>query len=359
MRFTVACLLVGSYKAQESTICDSIHGIQCTDADIGYITGVTTHDQCCQACEAHAGCGAWSWNFNDGHCHLHASCAQASNPDYHSGIGSAPSPTPPAPAPPGPSPTGASTIVTFHWNVHWQCAQHAGGDEACRLAAVQRFGELVKESGAQIAAGIEVNGASTSLPGWATSGEYEDAVSVMVAPGWTVQKKGGGQITSGSGSRGVAVMLVTPLQAVYGCPQLCVLGVHPGHDRITGGKSIVDAVCGSIADRCSIAMGDWNVGAGEVRGGSFSSWRNLIGGTPSVVSPDSETCCHPSTCCDFDHAGTNIHGATAGDVKVWGYQLTDKFSMKEEHMPVSVHINLPSVASHLVGNGSYSMLAYV
>merc|ERR1719408_66090 len=119
-----------------------------------------------------------------------------------------------------------------------------------------------------------MHGASSALQGWSASGEYEDAVSVMVAPGWTVHKKGGGQITSGSGARGVAVMLVTPPHSIAGCPQLCVLGVHPGHSRITGGKSIVDGVCGSIADHCAIAAGDWNVNAAGVRGGSFSSWRN-------------------------------------------------------------------------------------
>ena len=249
--------------------------------------------------------------------------------------------------------------MTFHWNVHWQCGQHSGGDEACRLAAVEKFGELVRESGAQIATGIELNGASSALSGWSTSSEYEDAVSVMVAQGWTVHKKGGGQIQSGSGARGVAVMLVTPPHAILGCPQLCVLGVHPGHSHITGGKSIVDGVCGSAADHCAIAMGDWNTGAGEVRGHSFSSWSRLIGGTPSVIAPDSQTCCHPKTCCNFDHAGTNIQGSTEGAVKVWGYQLTDRFSMKEEHMPVSVHINLPAGAIEQLGNMSSSVLAYV
>jgi hypothetical protein len=253
----------------------------------------------------------------------------------------------------------STNIVTFHWNVHWQCAQHSGHDANCRHAAVERFGELVQESGAQIATGIELDGASGALGGWSSSGEYEDGVSIMVAPGWTVHKKGGGQIQSGSGARGLAVMLVTPPHAVSGCPQLCVLGVHPGHSHITGGKSIVQGVCGSVADHCAIAMGDWNVGAGDVRGGSFSSWSRLIGGTPSVVAPDSHTCCHPSTCCNFDHAGTNIHGATEGAVKVWGYQLTDRFSMKEEHMPVSVHIHLPSGAPGKATNMSSSMPAFV
>jgi len=241
-------------------------------------------------------------------------------------------------------------IVTFHWNVHWQCAEPSNSaSQSCRAAAVDRFGELAREVGAHIATGIEMQGASSALQGWSSSGEYEDAVSIMVAPGWKVVRRGGGQIQSGWGARGLAVMLVTPPFAVSGCPQLCVLGVHPGHSTISGGKSIVDSVCGNVADRCSIAMGDWNVGASDVRDGYFSSWNKLIGGSPSVLAPDSPTCCHPSTCCNFDHAGTNIHGATQGAVKVWNYQLTDKFSMKEEHMPVSVQINLPAAL-----DGSFS-----
>jgi len=226
---------------------------------------------------------------------------------------------------------------------------------------VQRFGELVQASGAQIAAGIELNGASSALQGWTASNEYEDAVSVMVAPGWTVHKKGGGQIAPSSGAKGLAVMLVTPPNAVFSCPQLCVMGVHPGHSHITGGKSIVEGVCGSVAERCAIAMGDWNVGAHDVQGGSFSSWHKLIGGTPSVVAPDSKTCCYPSTDSDgnVDHAGTNIHGATQGSYKVWEYQLTDKFSMQEEHMPVSVHLQFPTKSTSEMLNASWSTLTIV
>jgi len=181
-----------------------------------------------------------------------------------------------------------------------------------------------------------MSGASGALNGWSASGEYQDAVSVMVAPGWTVHKKGGGQIRSGSGARGVAVMLVTPPFAVSGCSQLCVLGVHPGHSQITGGKNIVNSVCGKVADNCAIATGDWNVPAKSVTGGS---WGNLIGGTPSIVAPDQVTCCHSAGSAPFDHAGTNIQGATLGGSKVWGYQLLDKFPMKEEHMPTSVTFN--------------------
>lgn len=235
---------------------------------------------------------------------------------------------------------GTKYVTIFHWNAHHQCAQD---NESCRRAAVAKFGELVSTSGASIAVGIEIRGASSALRGWSSSGEYQDAVSVMVAPGWRVLKRGGGQIVSGWGARGVAVMLVQPPFSVAGCSKLCVLGVHPGHDPITGGKGIVNGVCGSsVASRCSIASGDWNTGASNVRGGSWSSWNKLIGGRPTVLAPDSKTCCHPSTCCNYDHGGTNIQGASQGATHVWPYQLTNQFSMKEEHMPVSVQMRLPT-----------------
>merc|ERR1712113_1241685 len=143
---------------------------------------------------------------------------------------------------------------------------------------------------------------------------------------------------------GLAAMLVSPPHPVSGCSQLCVLGVHPGHDHISGGKSIVEGVCGAASSHCAIAMGDWNVDASNVRGGWFQSWNRLIGGTASVVAPDVGTCCNQNGPHDlrFDHAGTNIPGATAGTVKVWDFQLTDRFKMQEEHKPVSVHIHLPT-----------------
>jgi len=105
MRFTLASLVVMCCRALQNDSCDSIHGMQCSDADIGYTTGVWSHEECCQTCQGHAGCAAWSWNFVDGHCHIHSACSQTTNPNYHSGISSVPSP----PSPPGP-PAPASQI---------------------------------------------------------------------------------------------------------------------------------------------------------------------------------------------------------------------------------------------------------
>ena len=230
----------------------------------------------------------------------------------------------------------AVNITTFQWEPHWQCAE---ADSACTTAAQQKFQELVATSGAQIAAALELKGAA--LPNWSSSKEYEDAVSIMVAPGWEVLKEGGGNICC-DGQRGLAVLLVKPPFQVSNCDQLCVMAVHPGHSPIQSGKSIVQSVCGDATDSCAIALGDWNVDAAGVSGGSFDSWQRLVGGNPPVfVVPDSETCCHPSTCCRFDHLATNIAGAKPLHVQVWDYQLTDQFSMDEEHMPVSVHFTVP------------------
>lgn len=231
-----------------------------------------------------------------------------------------------------------ANITTFQWEPHWQCAQ---ADAACISAAQQKFQQLVAESGAQIAAALELQGAGSLLPNWSSSKEYEDAVSIMVAPGWQVLKEGGGNICC-DGQRGLAVMLVKPPWQLQNCEQLCLMAVHPGHSPIQSGQSIVQSVCGSATEQCAIALGDWNVDAAGVSGGSFNSWQRLVGGAPPVfVVPDSETCCHPSTCCRFDHVATNIFGAKASHVQVWDYQLTDQFSMDEEHMPVSVHFTAP------------------
>ena len=116
---------------------------------------------------------------------------------------------------------------------------------------------------------------------------------------------------------------------------------NPSHYPIESGSEIVEDICGSVRTRCAIALGHWNVDAG-VMGGPFNSWERLVGGNPPVfVVPNSETCCHPSTCCRFDHLATNIPGVFPVHVKVWEYQLLDQFRMDEEHMPVTVHFTVP------------------
>ena len=262
---------------------------------------------------------------------------ETSAPDGHEST----SPEPDvATAPPTQGPPALQvSITTFHWEPHWQCAE---SDSGCTAAALARFQDLVEESGADIVGALELKGASGSLSGWSSSDEYEDDVSVMVAPGWQVLKEGGGNICC-DGQRGLAVLLVKPPNPVANCKTLCVMAVHPGHEPIESGLSIVEDVCGDARVSCAIAVGDWNVDAAGVAGGSFDTWHKLVGGNPpSFVVPDSETCCYPSTCCKFDHAVTNIAGAQVVKFQVWGYQLTDEFSMQEEHMPVSVRFTVPA-----------------
>ena len=229
-----------------------------------------------------------------------------------------------------------ASLRTFHWEPHWQCAE---SNDRCTAAALQRFVSLVNESEAQIAGALELRGAGEALEGWSSSQQYEDYVSIMVAPGWKVLKEGGGNICC-DGMRGLAVMLVKPPFVVPGCENLCVMAVHPGHSPIQSGHEIVVDVCGAATTSCAIAVGDWNVDAAGVEGGKFASWEKLVGGQPTFVVPDEETCCHPHTCCKFDHHATNIPGAEVREVTVWPYQLIDEFSMDEEHMPVAVHFSV-------------------
>ena len=210
----------------------------------------------------------------------------------------------------------------------------------CTQAALQTFAELVQKSKADIAAGLELKGASKALPGWSSSGEYEDSVSIMVAPGWQGLKEGGGNICCEK-MRGLAVMLVRPPFRVPGCERLCVMAVHPGHAPIQGGHEIVQEVCGEVTESCAIALGDWNVDAKQVKGGAFATWRKLVGGQdPTMLAPDATTCCHPYTYFKFDHHATNIPGAEVLDVHIWDYQLLGYFSMQEEHMPVTVRFSI-------------------
>ena len=136
-------------------------------------------------------------------------------------------------------------------------------------------------------------------------------------------------------------MLVLPPFPVPSCEQLCVMAVHPGHHPINGGHEIVQEVCGSVAQHCSIALGDWNVDAKQVAGGFFATWQKLVGGeNPTMLAPDATTCCHPYSYFKFDHHATNIATAEVLEVHVWDYQLLEDFAMEEEHMPVAVRFSI-------------------
>jgi len=101
-------------------ICDSVHNLQCVGDDLEDFGVVTTHDECCTACQNLAGCNAWTWNWRyGGHCYLKSACSdprQSSTDDYHSGIAQGPlPPPPPSPPSPSPSPSPGPTDLIVDW----------------------------------------------------------------------------------------------------------------------------------------------------------------------------------------------------------------------------------------------------
>mmetsp|Transcript_61208 Transcript_61208/g.197909 ORF Transcript_61208/g.197909 Transcript_61208/m.197909 type:complete len:163 (-) Transcript_61208:1354-1842(-) len=99
MRRAVAVLAFGAVGASGANssvafglnmqgICDSIHGLQCYGDDLKDIGPVTTHEACCQACDALAGCQAWTWTWQVGkHCYFKSACSDlSSGHPYHSGV---------------------------------------------------------------------------------------------------------------------------------------------------------------------------------------------------------------------------------------------------------------------------------
>jgi len=124
------------------------------------------------------------------------------------------------------------------------------------------------------------------------------------------------------------------------CPSLCVVAIHAPHTWIQQGHDTVARVCGAAAERCAIAMGDWNAPASGVG----RLWAQLVGGAPPAFAfPDERTCCWPEAqhYGFFDHVATNIVGAAAEGSTVHPYQITEERPW-EEHRPVSARLTLPA-----------------
>jgi len=120
-------------------ICRSHHASQCVGNDIKHIGKVTTHDECCQACQSFPGCAAWTWNWKyNGHCYLKSSCVEKTGDDgYHSGYASLPGPSPSGPSPPVPSPGPSPPFPSpGHTDLHLSWPQ-GGGHKACNGHAAQ------------------------------------------------------------------------------------------------------------------------------------------------------------------------------------------------------------------------------
>merc|ERR1712232_788199 len=100
-------------------ICDSIHNLQCYGQDLQDVGKVSSHTQCCEACQSNAACKAWTWNWKyGGNCYLKSGCddRRTDSDAYHSGIGSSPSPGP-SPSPPTPSGSTPFTSLGCHAGV--------------------------------------------------------------------------------------------------------------------------------------------------------------------------------------------------------------------------------------------------
>lgn len=255
-------------------------------------------------------------------------------------------------------PGGAVKLSAFFWNVHWECSAAARGATGnCKQRIGERFAELAKEADADVVASIELADSASQpaeiskygLPGWkqvdgpCNVGQGGDTAALAFAPGWEVEKGGGGCLRTDYDTRAFAVARVKPPSPVRGCPRLCVVAIHAPHTSINAGKDIVQDVCGAAADACGVAMGDWNIPASGVAG----LWRALIGGTPpSLAVPDQRTCCWPES--DhygiFDHIATSIDGAEHVSQTVHPYQLLEEKPMKQ-HRAVSALLHLPGVAS--------------
>jgi len=111
-------------------ICNSIHDVLCQGDNLKTVGNFASHNQCCQACEALAGCSAWSWNWQDTvnpNCYLKSACSNKQTAtQYHSGYATTPGPSP---TPPGPTPSGdpdlnliienkCSYPVRFFWDTN-------------------------------------------------------------------------------------------------------------------------------------------------------------------------------------------------------------------------------------------------
>lgn len=249
-------------------------------------------------------------------------------------------------------------LSTFFWNVHWECSMAArGASKACKRKIGKRFVKLAQETGASIAASIELADSASfpaslvkfGLSGWTQVDgpckgyDNGDSAALAFAPGWRVEKSGGGCLRHDGDTRAMAVARVVPPSVINNCPRLCVLAVHAPHTAITKGRDVVHRVCGDAAEHCTVAMGDWNTPADGVG----RLWADLVGGAPPVmVQPNERTCCFPEShhYGVFDHLATNIDGAQHDHHVVHPYQHVEDYPLKQ-HRAVSSHFLLPSAGA--------------
>jgi len=252
---------------------------------------------------------------------------------------------------------GPLEVTTLFWNVHWQCSVAASGASgACKDRAASALVDLVRGAKARIVATVELSDGMSSpvdlstrgLDDWAHAGGSceppggggGDSAALAFAPEWQVLSSGGGCLRSDFDTRAFAVARVAPPAPVAGCASLCVVAIHAPHSEITKGDEEVARVCGDSVQRCTVAMGDWNVPASGVA----PLWSALIGGDlPNLAVPDERTCCFPESTHygEFDHLVTNIPGTKDLGFEVMPYQILEE-NPQQQHKPVSVRIALPA-----------------
>jgi len=104
----------------------------------------------------------------------------------------------------------------------------------------------------------------------------QDNVAITLRHDFQIVQSGGGCLDGRPGADpfAFAVALVKPINnrcydssaEVVNCPDgVCIIGVHAPVKGISKGADIVAEVCGLARHRCSVAVGDWNLG-GSARG---------------------------------------------------------------------------------------------
>eukprot|EP00927_Polykrikos_kofoidii_P086081 TRINITY_DN9537_c0_g1_i2.p2 TRINITY_DN9537_c0_g1~~TRINITY_DN9537_c0_g1_i2.p2 ORF type:complete len:296 (+),score=29.24 TRINITY_DN9537_c0_g1_i2:80-967(+) len=260
-----------------------------------------------------------------------------------------------------------ASLNVLSWSIHWQCGSKAG----CREMAAGRLIQLGSQQNADIIVAIEFEEnkwtpfdlTSAGLLGWtqvpgscaSPDRKHGDALSLDLAPGFTVLAHGGGCLGGlGTSTRAFAVARVVPPFEVAGCDSLCVIGVHMPHDSVTLGQDLILDVCGQdIATRCSVVAGDWNA---PVTFHDFpidnhtmdELWAQLVPDSQplSIMAPDEMTCCFPDNkyAGYDDHVATNIAAAYLEHSHVFPYQIMQggiHGTDTEEHKPVCVTLGLP------------------
>lgn len=129
----------------------------------------------------------------------------------------------------------------------------------------------------------KVNGVCTSK-----NGGKQDNVALTLRDDFQIAKSGGGCLDvdlqlPGAKRFAFAVALVTPIQnrcymkssLITNCPGgVCVIGVHAPVNGIFAGQDVVAEVCGLARHRCTVAVGDWNLGS---RGATIEDrWTQLL-----------------------------------------------------------------------------------